>query len=90
MVLGVHSFVDVFTGFLVGIAVLELIFFLRSKVKNELWLHIGLLSGLTIITDKPFQIGDFIKIGNYAGIIENITFLREWDLWAKAAIFTYY
>lgn len=49
MVLGVHSFVDVFTGFLVGIAVLELIFFLRSKVKNELWLHIGLLSGLTII-----------------------------------------
>lgn len=34
----------------------------------------SLLSGLTILSDKPFIIGDFIKVGDYSGTVTNITF----------------
>lgn len=34
----------------------------------------SLLSGLTIVSDKPFVIGDFIKVGDYSGTVINITF----------------
>ena len=50
MALGVHSFIDVFTGYLVGLGVIELIYFLRSKMKNENILHIVILSVFGIVT----------------------------------------
>lgn len=34
----------------------------------------SLLSGFTILSDKPFAIGDFIKVGTYSGTVINITF----------------
>ena len=34
----------------------------------------SLLSGVTILTDKPFVIGDWISIGAYAGTVIDITF----------------
>ena len=34
----------------------------------------SLLSGLTILSDKPFIIGDYIKVGDYSGTVTNITF----------------
>ena len=34
----------------------------------------SLLSGLIILTDKPFDIGDFVEIGVYKGTVEDITF----------------
>ncbi len=34
----------------------------------------NLFGGFAIIIDKPFIVGDFINIGNYNGIVEDITF----------------
>lgn len=34
----------------------------------------SLLGGLTIFTDKPFEIGDYIEVGVYNGTVEDITF----------------
>lgn len=34
----------------------------------------SLLSGFTILSDKPFVIGDFVKVGLYSGTVINITF----------------
>ena len=34
----------------------------------------SLFSGLTIAVDKPFVIGDWIKVGEYAGKVEEVTF----------------
>lgn len=34
----------------------------------------SLLSGFTILSDKPFTIGDWIEVGNYAGTVIDITF----------------
>jgi len=34
----------------------------------------SLLSGAVILTDKPFDIGDFIEIGTYKGTVVDITF----------------
>ena len=34
----------------------------------------SLLSGVAILSDKPFEIGDWIKVGDYAGTVINITF----------------
>lgn len=34
----------------------------------------SLLSGFSILSDKPFVIGDFIKVGLYSGTVINITF----------------
>ena len=34
----------------------------------------SLLSGVAIFSDKPFEIGDWIKVGDYAGTVINITF----------------
>ncbi len=32
------------------------------------------LAGLSIISDRPFEIGDYIMVDNYAGTVEDITF----------------
>lgn len=50
MALGVHSFLDVLTGYLVGICVIEVIYFVRKKMKNEMILHISILSVFGILT----------------------------------------
>lgn len=34
----------------------------------------SLLSGAVILTDKPFDIGDYIEVGNYKGTVVDITF----------------
>ncbi len=34
----------------------------------------NLISGMAIISDKPFEIGDYIEVGNYAGTVEEIKF----------------
>lgn len=34
----------------------------------------SLLSGFSILSDKPFVIGDYIKVGLYSGTVTNITF----------------
>ena len=34
----------------------------------------SVLGGLSIIVDKPFEIGDYIETNNYAGTVEDITF----------------
>lgn len=34
----------------------------------------NLFGGLTIILDKPFNVGDWIEIGTYAGTVEDISF----------------
>ena len=34
----------------------------------------SLLSGVIILTDKPFDIGDYIVVDTFAGTVEDITF----------------
>lgn len=34
----------------------------------------SILAGLSIISDRPFDIGDYIEVGSYAGTVEDITF----------------
>lgn len=34
----------------------------------------SLLGGFTILTDKPFEIGDYIEVGVYSGTVADITF----------------
>lgn len=34
----------------------------------------NLISGMAIISDKPFEIGDYIQVGDYAGTVEEIKF----------------
>lgn len=53
------------TGLGLGAAVISLA--AQDTVKS-------LFSGFSILTDKPFVIGDWISVGNYAGTVTNITF----------------
>lgn len=53
------------TGLGLGTAIISLA--AQDTVKS-------LLSGVSILTDKPFIIGDWISVGNYAGTVTNITF----------------
>ena len=34
----------------------------------------NILSGVSIISDKPFEIGDYIQVGDFCGTVEDITF----------------
>lgn len=34
----------------------------------------NILAGISILTDKPFKINDYIQIGDFAGTVESITF----------------
>lgn len=53
------------TGLGLGTAIISLA--AQDTVKS-------LLSGFSILVDKPFVIGDWISVGNYAGTVLNITF----------------
>ena len=34
----------------------------------------SMLAGLSILSDRPFSVGDYINVGNYSGTVEDITF----------------
>ena len=53
------------TGLGLGTAIISLA--AQDTVKS-------LLSGVSILTDKPFVIGDWISVGSYAGTVINISF----------------
>lgn len=53
------------TGLGLGTAIISLA--AQDTVKS-------LLSGVSILTDKPFIIGDWISVGTYAGTVKNISF----------------
>lgn len=53
------------TGLGIGSAVVALAF--QDFVKS-------LIGGFTILTDKPFEIGDYIEVGVFQGTVINITF----------------
>jgi MscS family membrane protein len=53
------------TGLGLGTAIISLA--AQDTVKS-------LLSGVSILTDKPFIIGDWISVGTYAGSVKNISF----------------
>jgi len=79
MALGVHFFTDVLVGYLVGIGVSALIFYLRKKVKNELILHIVVLSTFTVLTFLSPLWSDatrdmFITLGTSVGLIGGMLF----------------
>lgn len=50
MALGVHSFIDVLTGYLVGFAVVELVYFAQSRIKKIMLFHIIVVSVFGVIT----------------------------------------
>ena len=50
MALGVHSFIDVLTGYLVGLAVVELVYFAQKKIKKIMLFHIIVVSVFGVIT----------------------------------------
>lgn len=57
------------TGLIAGLGIASTVIALAAQdvVKS-------LLSGAVILTDKPFQIGDWIEVGTYAGTVLDITF----------------
>lgn len=57
------------TGLVAGFGVGSVIISLAAQDTVK-----SLLSGAVILTDKPFDIGDFIEVGNYKGTVMDITF----------------
>lgn len=57
------------TGLVAGFGVGSVIISLAAQDTVK-----SLLSGAVILTDKPFDIGDYIEIGNYKGTVIDITF----------------
>jgi len=57
------------TGLIAGLGIASTVIALAAQdvVKS-------LLSGAVILTDKPFQIGDWIEVGTFAGTVLDITF----------------
>ena len=57
------------TGLMAGLGVGSVIISLAAQDTVK-----SLLSGAVILTDKPFEIGDFIEVGNHKGTVIDITF----------------
>lgn len=57
------------TGLVAGFGVGSVIISLAAQDTVK-----SLLSGAVILTDKPFDIGDFIEVGNHKGTVIDITF----------------
>lgn len=57
------------TGLVAGLGVGSVIISLAAQDTVK-----SLLSGVVILTDKPFEIGDYIQVGNYQGAVIDITF----------------
>lgn len=57
------------TGLVAGLGVGSVIISLAAQDTVK-----SLLSGVTILTEKPFEIGDWIKVGDYQGTVLDITF----------------
>lgn len=76
VILWIISFIVIFkelgfdlTGLVAGLGVGSVIISLAAQDTVK-----SLLSGVTILTEKPFEIGDWIKVGNYQGTVLDITF----------------
>ncbi len=76
VILWILSFIVIFkelgfdlTGLAAGLGVGSVIISLAAQDTVK-----SLLSGVTILTEKPFEIGDWIKVGNYQGTVLDITF----------------
>jgi len=79
MALGVHYLTDVLAGWAIGFVIIMLVFYLRKKVKKEIYLHIVLLSAFGITTflsplwsDAPKDL--FTMWGVSAGLILGMFF----------------
>lgn len=57
------------TGLIAGLGIASTVIALAAQDMVK-----SLLSGAVILTDKPFQLGDWIEVGNYAGTVLDITF----------------
>ncbi len=71
------------SGLITGLGLSSVVIALAAQELAE-----NLLSGFAIITDKPFEIGDYIQVGSYAGTVEEIKFRSTKIRTAENAVVT--
>ena len=71
------------SGLITGLGLSSVVIALAAQELAE-----NLLSGLAIVTDKPFEIGDYIQVGSNAGTVEEIKFRSTKIRTAENAIVT--
>ncbi len=71
------------SGLITGLGLSSVVIALAAQELAE-----NLLSGFAIITDKPFEIGDYIQVGSYSGTVEEIKFRSTKIRTAENAIVT--
>ena len=71
------------SGLITGLGLSSVVIALAAQELAE-----NLLSGFAIITDKPFEIGDYIQVGNHAGTVEEIKFRSTKIRTAENAVVT--
>lgn len=71
------------SGLITGLGLSSVVIALAAQELAE-----NLLSGFAIITDKPFEIGDYIQVGNYTGTVEEIKFRSTRIRTAENAVVT--
>ena len=71
------------SGLITGLGLSSVVIALAAQELAE-----NLLSGFAIITDKPFEIGDYIQVGNHAGTVEEIKFRSTKIRTAENAVIT--
>ena len=79
MVLGVHFLTDVLSGYLFGLGTIELVYFLRSKFKNEYHLYYIIIAVFGVLTFLSPIWSDhtrdlFTVYGSYVGLIIGFQF----------------
>lgn len=57
------------SGLITGLGLSSVVIALAAQELAE-----NLICGMAIITDKPFKIGDYIKVGTYEGTVQDISF----------------
>lgn len=57
------------SGLVTGLGISSVVIALAAQDVSK-----SILAGLSIISDRPFDIGDYIEVGSYAGTVEDITF----------------
>lgn len=71
------------SGLITGLGLSSVVIALAAQELAE-----NLLSGFAIITDKPFEIGDYIQVGSNAGTVEEIKFRSTKIRTAENAVIT--
>ncbi|MCI8486274.1 MAG: mechanosensitive ion channel family protein [Clostridia bacterium] len=71
------------SGLITGLGLSSVVIALAAQELAE-----NLLSGFAIITDKPFEIGDYIQVGSHAGTVEEIKFRSTKIRTAENAVIT--